>query len=74
MPYLGIVQDLDHEFVVVKVMHKIGRKRYFWPARDDVLVYNYLFDQIFTEFDGMENVTGHHKQMPMLFGKTCAQY
>lgn len=61
LPYPGIVQDVDHESVTVKVMHNIGKNRYFWPARDDVLQYEY--SQVITKFEGMENVTNRHMQM-----------
>lgn len=63
LPYPGIVQDIDHESVVVKVMHRIGNNRFFWPAKEDVCPYE--FSQVVTEFGGMESVTSRHMQMPV---------
>lgn len=73
LPYPGIVQDVDHDSVVVKVMHSIGKNRYFWPARDDIL--NYYFDKILIEFSGMENVTSRHMQLPSdIWDLVCRQF
>ena len=70
LPYPGIVQDINHEFVEVKVMHKIGTNIYFWPARDDIL--NYYFHQVVTVFEGMESVTNRHMQLPVsVWDKVC---
>ena len=70
LPYPGIVQDVDHESVVVKVMHNIGRNRFFWPTRDDVCPYD--FHQVVTEFGGMESVTSRHMQVPVsVWDKVC---
>lgn len=63
LPYPGIVQDIDHESVVVKVMHRIGNNRFFWPAKEDVCPNE--FSQVVTEFGGMESVTSHNMQMPV---------
>jgi hypothetical protein len=35
----GVVLDVDDECALVKVMHKIGINRYFWPLMDDTLWY-----------------------------------
>lgn len=38
--YPGIVQDVDAEnCILVKTMSRVGRNRFFWPLRDDVLWY-----------------------------------
>nr|XP_022290390.1 uncharacterized protein LOC111102027 [Crassostrea virginica] len=37
MPFPGIVQDVDDEDFEVKVMHRIGQNRYFWPLSPDIL-------------------------------------
>ncbi|XP_033741743.1 small proline-rich protein 3-like [Pecten maximus] len=40
IPFPGKIVDVDDdEEVEVSVMHKIGRNRYFWPAREDRLWY-----------------------------------
>ena len=39
LPYPGIVQDVDNDELEVKVMHRIGRNRYFWPMMEDTLWY-----------------------------------
>ncbi|KAH3742268.1 hypothetical protein DPMN_049005 [Dreissena polymorpha] len=62
-PYPGIVQDISHDQVSVKVMHCIGKNRYFWPAREDV--FGYCYDEVVLQFAGMESVTSRHMQMPL---------
>lgn len=37
LPYPGIVHDVDEGELEVKVMHKVGNNRYFWPDRDDIV-------------------------------------
>ncbi|WAR20726.1 hypothetical protein MAR_014700 [Mya arenaria] len=70
LPYPGIVQNVDHESVEVKVMHSIGKNRYCWPARDDIFKYD--FHDVVTEFEGMESVTGRHMQLPFnVWDKVC---
>lgn len=41
MPFPGIVQDVDDEDFEVKVMHRIGQNRYFWPLLPDILWYKH---------------------------------
>ncbi|KAI7792928.1 hypothetical protein IRJ41_022844 [Triplophysa rosa] len=37
--YPGIIQGVSETHVEVKCMHRIGVNRFFWPVRDDVLLY-----------------------------------
>jgi len=62
LPYPGIVQDISEAHVSVKVMHNIGKKRYFCPARDDI--FEYSFDEVVLQFEDMERVTSRHMQIP----------
>lgn len=38
-PYPGVIVAVDDEDIEVKVMHSIGKTRFFWPRMDDVLWY-----------------------------------
>ena len=38
-PYPGIILAVDDEDIEVKVMHSVGKNRFFWPMIDDVLWY-----------------------------------
>lgn len=39
LPYPGIIQNVDVNDIEVKVLHRIGTKRFFWPLLEDVLWY-----------------------------------
>ncbi|XP_052772638.1 uncharacterized protein LOC128211672 [Mya arenaria] len=59
LPYPGEVLDVDEEDLEVKVMHKIGKNRFFWPLLDDTLWY--YKDKVVTILDGAPvRVTGRH--------------
>ncbi|WAR09094.1 hypothetical protein MAR_019052 [Mya arenaria] len=59
LPYPGEVLDVDEEDLEVKVMHKIGKNRFFWPLLDDTLWYHK--DKVVTILDGAPvRVTGRH--------------
>ncbi|WAQ94248.1 hypothetical protein MAR_006719 [Mya arenaria] len=59
LPYPGEVLDVDEEDLEVKVMHKIGKNRFFWPLPDDTLWYHK--DKVVTILDGAPvRVTGRH--------------
>ena len=39
-PYPGIIQDVDPEgCALVRTMSNIGKNKFFWPMRDDVIWY-----------------------------------
>ena len=39
IPFPGIIQDVDSGETEVKVLHRIGENKYFWPLLDDVIWY-----------------------------------
>lgn len=41
LPYPGIIQYVDVNDIEVKVLHRIGTKRFFWPLLEDVLWYSH---------------------------------
>lgn len=40
LPYPGVILSVDEDEVEVKTMSKIGRNKWFWPMRDDILWYD----------------------------------
>ena len=40
MPYPGIILSVDENEMEVKTMSKIGRNRWFWLMRDDIVWYD----------------------------------
>ena len=62
MPYPGEIQDVQDNEIEVKVMHKIGKNRYFWPMMDDILYYTQ--DKLVTLLDSEPQlVTKRHRQI-----------
>ncbi|XP_060591766.1 uncharacterized protein LOC132746584 [Ruditapes philippinarum] len=62
LPYPGEILDVDENDVEVKVMHKIGQNRFFWPLIPDILWYEKK--KVVTLLDGPpEKVTGRHCQV-----------
>ena len=61
MPYPGVIQDVDHDSAEVKVMHKIGTNRFFWPMLEDVIWYNY--EHVVMLIPEPEPVTKRHVQI-----------
>jgi hypothetical protein len=61
MPYPGVIQDIDHDSVEVKAMHKIGTNRFFWPLLEDVIWYNY--EHVLMFIPEPEPVTKRHMQI-----------
>ena len=61
-PYPGIIVDVDEDDLEIKVMHRIGRNRFFWPAMDDVLWYKP--SQLITLLDlAPQPVTNRHMKL-----------
>jgi hypothetical protein len=61
VPYPGIVQDVDDEDLEVKVMHKIGQNRYFWPLLPDILWYKH--DKVVYKIQEPSLVGSRHYQL-----------
>ena len=62
LPYPGLILDVDDDSAEVKVMHRIGINRFFWPLHDDVLWYKR--EHFITILrDEPEHVTGRHMQL-----------
>ena len=61
MPYPGIIQDIDHSSVEVKVMHRIGDNRFFWPRADDTIWYKHI--QVIAMIKEPTHVTQRHWQI-----------
>ena len=39
LPYPGVIQDVDADEIEVKVLHRVGENRFFWPMMADVIWY-----------------------------------
>lgn len=62
LPYPGIILDVDDDSAEVKVMHRIGNNRFFWPLHDAILWYKK--ENVITILENEpEHVTGRHKQL-----------
>lgn len=61
VPYPGIVQDVDDDDIEVKVMHKIGVNRYFWPLLTDILWYKH--SQVVCEISEPTLIGTRHYQL-----------
>ncbi|XP_045167369.2 uncharacterized protein LOC123530686 [Mercenaria mercenaria] len=59
--YPGIIQDLDDDSAEVKVMHRIGENRYFWPYLEDCIWYNW--ENLLMLIPEPLHVTGRHVQI-----------
>jgi hypothetical protein len=61
VPYPGLVVDVDEESIQVKCMQKVGKNRYFWPAKDDIVWYEH--EHIVQTIPEPLNVTRRHLQV-----------
>ncbi|KAJ4928899.1 hypothetical protein JOQ06_004521 [Pogonophryne albipinna] len=69
-PYPGIMADIAEGGLEVKVMHYIGRNRFFWPRLEDKIWYT--VDKVVTLIPPPENVTQRHVQIsPRVFTAVC---
>ena len=41
LPYPGLIQDVDVNEIEMKVMHRIGTNKFFWPMLEDILWYSH---------------------------------
>ncbi|KAJ4933475.1 hypothetical protein JOQ06_030303 [Pogonophryne albipinna] len=69
-PYPGIITDIAEGGLEVKVMHYIGRNRFFWQRLEDKIWYT--VDKVVTLIPPPENVTQRHVQIsPRVFAAVC---
>lgn len=59
--YPGIILNLDNTHVQVKCLHRVGKNRFFWPARDDILWY--LFNDVLETIQPPQAVTSRHMEI-----------
>ena len=59
--YPGTMVEVNETHAKVKCMHNVGRKRFFWPNRDNTLWY--LFDDILRIIPQPTAVTGRHVEI-----------
>ncbi|KAI7790060.1 hypothetical protein IRJ41_015359, partial [Triplophysa rosa] len=59
--YPGIIQGVSETHVEVKCMHRIGVNRFFWPVRDDVLLY--LHEDVLRMIPPPTSVTSRHAEI-----------
>ncbi|ROL48480.1 hypothetical protein DPX16_2187 [Anabarilius grahami] len=57
----GIILAMDETHVQVKCMHRVGPNRFFWPAREDVLWYD--FDDVLELIPPPKPVTTRHMEI-----------
>ncbi|KAJ4940403.1 hypothetical protein JOQ06_026706 [Pogonophryne albipinna] len=71
-PHPGIIADMAEGGLEVKVMHYIGRNRFFWPRLEDKIWYT--VDKVVTLIPPPENLTQRHVQIsPRVFAAVCKQ-
>ena len=59
--YPGVITDTSETHVEVRCMQKIGVNRFFWPAREDILWYQ--FEDIVCIIPPPRPVTGRHMEI-----------
>ena len=64
-PYPGEIQDVDDDSVEVKTMNRVGNNRFFWPARDDRIWYDY--DKVLTAIPPVNKVGSRHYMIDAAF-------
>lgn len=73
-PFPGIIQDVDDENgAMVKTMSSVGKNRFFWPMRDDVIWYE--LNNILGLIPEPQPVTARHMRLSELVWKDlCYHY
>ncbi|KAL4230325.1 hypothetical protein ACF0H5_010708 [Mactra antiquata] len=72
LPYPGVVKDVDENDIEVKVMHKAGVNRYYWPSPLEDICW-YEKENVLTVLESEpQHVTGRHCQIDPITWKLIA--
>jgi hypothetical protein len=63
LPYPGLILDVDDDDLEVKVMHRIGVNRFFWPLLEDRIWYKKQKVVTLLE-EEPQKVTNRHRELP----------
>lgn len=72
MPFPGQIKDVDDDSVEVSTMSRVGNNRFFWPAREDRIWYDY--DKIISGIPPVSKVTSRHHKIEESFWEAISDF